>query len=394
MAASIMHWRNDPKFGFMLKFIFPFVKTPANIIRTGLRKTPAHALPYMYNLWKGNYSKSDAMRLGAEQAVGMVLMMSLYSMMKGDDDDELNRPRITGSRKSSATSPKGSKEAEAQNAPPMSIRIGDKWVSYARLEPVATMVSTMVDALTLWDQAQKGQFSDMPETVFASVRGNLADKTFLQGVGNLVSIIEGDEIALQKAVTSTLAGFNPNIIRSTARAFDPYIRDMKNRDKGADHLKTAAERFGQTVLPSAGLAPIPKMDRTGKPIEREGGGLYNAVVPFKLQDATKTTKVDAMVKRWNDKVDSGDRWWPSTPEPEKAKVGKEEIAMTPEEYVEYQKIVGTIAERILGNQSFNYENPSERDILKLKKIYEEARKAGRDRIRPQMVRRWRSEQSR
>jgi hypothetical protein len=101
-----------------------------------------------------------------------------------------------------------------------------------------------------------------------------------------------------------------------------------------------------------------------------------------------------MVKRWNDKVDSGDRWWPSTPEPEKAKVGKEEIAMTPEEYVEYQKIVGTIAERILGNQSFNYENPSERDILKLKKIYEEARKAGRDRIRPQMVRRWRSEQSR
>ena len=392
MAASIMHWRNDPQFGFLLKFIFPFVKTPANIISTGIRKTPINALPYMYNLMKGNYKGGEAMRLGAEQAVGMVLMMSLYAMMKGDDD-ELNRPRITGSRKSSAFSPKGAKESEMQNAPPMSIRVGDKWISYARLEPMATMVSTMVDALTAFDQAKDGKYADIPATVFSSIRGNLADKTFLQGVGNLVSIVEGDEFAMQKAVTSTLAGFNPNIIRSTARAFDPYIRDMKNRDKGPDYVKTVAERFGQTVMPAEANAPIPKMDRTGKPIERNGGGLYNAVVPFKVQDATKTTKIDAMVKRWNDRAEGGDRWWPSTPEPEKAKVGREEIAMTPGEYVEYQKVVGTIAQKMLANQSFNYDNPAERDILKLKKIYEEARKVGRERVRPQMIRRWKSEKT-
>jgi len=391
MAASIMHWRNDPQFGFLLKFIFPFVKTPANIIATGIRKTPINALPYMYNLMKGNYKSGEAMRLGAEQAVGFVLMMSLYAMMKGDDDDELNRPRITGNRKSSAFSPKGSKESEMQNSPPMSIRVGDKWISYARLEPMATMVSTMVDALTAWDQAKDGKYADIPATLFASIRGNLADKTFLQGVGNLVSIVEGDEFAMQKAVTSTLAGFNPNLIRSTARAFDPYIRDMKNRDKGTGYVKTVAERFGQTVMPAEANAPIPKLDKAGQPIEREGGGLYNAVVPFKVQDATKTTKIDAMVKRWNANADSGDRWWPSTPEPEKAKVGREEIAMTPGEYVEYQKIAGTFAEKVLANQSFNYDNPTERDILKLKKIYEEARRVGRERIRPQMVRRWRSE---
>jgi len=393
MASSIMHWRNDPQFGFLLKFIFPFVKTPANIIATGIRKTPINALPYMYNLRKGNYKGGEAMRLGAEQAVGMVLMMSLYAMMKGDDDDELNRPRITGSRKSSAFSPKGAKESEMQNAPPMSIRVGDKWISYARLEPMATMVSTMVDALTAFDQAKDGKYADIPATVFSSIRGNLADKTFLQGVGNLVSIVEGDEFAMQKAVTSTLAGFNPNIIRSTARAFDPYIRDMKNRDKGPDYVKTVAERFGQTVMPAEANAPIPKMDRTGKPIEREGGGVYNAVVPFKVQDATKTTKIDAMVKRWNDMAEGVDRWWPSTPEPEKAKVGREEIAMNPGDYVEYQKVVGTIAQKMLANQSFNYDNPAERDILKLKKIYEEARKVGRERVRPQMIRRWKSEKT-
>jgi hypothetical protein len=392
MAASVMHWRNDPKFGFLIKFMLPFVKTPANIISTGIRKTPLGALPYMYNLWKGNYKGGDALRLGAEQAVGMVLMASLYALMKGDDDDELNRPRITGSKRTAAWSSKGAKESEMQNTPPMSIRVGDKWVSYARLEPVATMVATMVDLLTMFEQAKDGKYAEIPMTFFSSVRGNMADKTFLQGVGNILSIVEGDTFAIQRAMTNTLAGFNPNIIRSTARAFDPYIRDVKNRDKGTEWLKTAAERFGQTVLPAASIAPPPKMDKTGKPIEHEGGALYNTIVPFRQQSATKTTKVDAMLSRWNEKVDKEDRFYPATPNPRKVKIGRDELSMNDQEYVEFQRIAGEHAAMVLGRQSFNFDNPTERDIERVKKIYENARNLAAERVRPMVVRRWRSEQ--
>jgi len=389
MASAIMHWRNDPSFGFWLKFIFPFVKTPANIISSGIRKTPANALPYIYKLATGKYSSEDAMRLGAEQAVGLVFMSVLYAMMSGDDDDPLNRPRITGSRKTSAFSPKGEKESEMQDYPPMSIRVGDKWIRYARLEPFATMTSTMVDALTAWHQAKNGHSADIPATVFASIRGNLSDKTFLQGVGNLVSIVEGDEFAMSRAVTGTLAGFNPNIIRSTARAFDPYIRETRTKGTG---IGAAAQRFSYQALPAAFNAPEPKIDKSGKPIEREGSGVYNAVVPFAVQSAVKTTKIDAMVKRWNENVPSEKRWWPSSPVAAEIVYGKEKIKMTDGEYAEYKRVAGEIAERRLSVKTFNYDRPKERDIERLKEVYEDARASARGRVRSSIIRRWKSEQ--
>lgn len=381
MAGAIMNWRNDPTFGFLLKFIFPFVKTPANIISTGIRKTPLNAPFYIYKAATGKYSKEDAFRLGAEQAVGMVFMSLLYGMMEGDDDDPLNRPRITSSKKTTSISPAGEKEAEAQDYPPMSVRVGDKWVSYARLEPFATMTATMVDALTAWKQAKDGKTADIPATLFASIRGNFSDKTFLQGVGNMVSMIEGDEFAISKAATSTLAGFNPNIIRSTVRAFDPYVRDTKAN-------KGFLKKLSYQAMPSEGNAPSPKIDKTGQPIKKEGGGVYNSLVPFRIQSADKTTKIDAMVKRYNESVPKDDRWWPSTPSPITVRLGKEKIELTPEEFETYKRYAGDIAQRRLKSVSFNFDAPTESDMERLKKVYEKARDIAKDKIRPSVIRRF------
>lgn len=390
---AVMQSRNTKYFGFFFKFIFPFVKTPTNIIKTGIRKTPLGAIPYFIKMYNGTMSSADKMRLGAEQVVSLVFMASLYAMMKGDDEDPLNRPRITGSRRTSYKSSKGQKEDEMKNRPPMSIRVGDKWISYARMEPFATVLSAMVDMLTAFDQAKDGKFDAMGDTIVSGIKGNFTDKTFLQGMSNIVRVMEGDPKARIDIPLNIAAGFNPNIARSLLRSADPYIRDSKMYGDKEDMAEKVGTKLFRSAFPSEKIASIPKYGADGKPIEREGGTAYNYLVPFKMQSADKTTKVDAMISRWNESVDDDKkRFWNSTPEPIKAKVMGEEIVMTANEYEEYQKLAGTKASEILSRQTFNYDNPTARDIAKVKDIYSVSRNAAMAKIRHLMITRWRKEQ--
>ena len=112
-----------------------------------------------------------------------------------------------------------------------------------------------------------------------------------------------------------------------------------------------------------------------------------------MQSADKTTKADAMVKRYNESVPEDKRWWPSSPEPSDVTFGREKIRMTDEEHAEYKRVAGKIAERRLSSAGFNYAHPTERDIDRLKKVYEKSREAARDRMRPAVIRRWKAGRS-
>ena len=64
-------------------------------------------------------------------------------------------PFITGA--AAGQNRKGERDEQYRNAPPMSIRIGDTWHSYARVEPFATALGSMVNhgigvdqVLTAW----------------------------------------------------------------------------------------------------------------------------------------------------------------------------------------------------------------------------------------------------
>lgn len=387
-ASTIMSLRNHPQAGFLMKFIFPFVKTPANILSTGFRKTPLHLPLYVYRLLTDQYQSHDKVRLGVEQAAGLIVMTALYGMLQGDDDDELKRPRITGSRKNWKFSTPGERTFAQRNEPPMSIRIGDKWVSYARLEPFATMIGTTVDALNAWKYAREGKWDDFGDQIISAMVNNVRDKNFLQGVDNLMSVMEGD-VSIFSDIAS---GFMPNLVRSTVRAFDPYVRDMSNRGKGVEWLKNEAKKTAQKTLPLADVMPNAKRDVAGKPIEKATGPLYNALIPAPVQDATQKTKIDAMLDRWNDSVDKRDRWWPTVPRPTEYTFGKDKVKMNDDEYDRYQQEAGELAARMLKQVQFRYDNPTEIDIKRLKDIYEKARSVTRERIRPVVFQRWRSEQ--
>lgn len=386
-AAAIMSLRNHPQAGFMMKFVFPFVKTPANIIATGVRKSPLHLPLYLYRLATKKYAPHDVMRLGVEQAIGMVILGILYGLAKDDDEDKLNRPRITGSRKSWRFSTQGEREFAQRNEPPMSVRVGDKWVSYSRIEPFATMVATMVDGLNSWEYAKKGQLDDFGQQVISSMTSLVRDKNFTQGIDNLMSVLDGDV----GMFADIAAGFSPNIIRATLQAFDPYVRDYGNREKGSEWLKKEGEKTLQKSLPAASLVPLPKRDITGQQIKKTTGPLYNMLTPAPSQPADKKSRVDVMVDRYNKSSEKQDRWWPSIPRLVEYSFGRDKVRMNESEYDEYQELAGELSEKILSGLNFNFDSPTEKDIDRVKKVYEKAREKAKADLRGKVVERWRKE---
>lgn len=262
------------------------------------------------------------------------------------------------------------------------------------MEPFATMMATMVDVATAWQEHKNGRDGDIPGIVFNSMASNVRDKTFLQTMGDIIDAFqEGGEQKFMLILQRVASGFSPNLVRSVARSFDPYIRDMRNSDKGMDWLKTSAVRLGQMALPVPQVQPEARKDVYGRDVEKAGGTLYNMLSPFRMQYGDRITKVDAMLKLWNDAQPKDDRWYPAPPNSPKIKVlgQKDEVKLSPEEFSEFQKTAGETAARKLAAMRFNYDKPTERDIKRVKEIFTEARETARNRMRPKVMSRVRKE---
>ena len=98
----------------------------------------------------------------------------------------------------------------------MSIRIGDTWWSYERLDPFATALGMMVDYL---NALRSGDTKRMIGTPVASTLGMLENKTFLRGIGEIMAAVDSPLPA--EAVAKWSSNFSvswiPNIARTGVR---------------------------------------------------------------------------------------------------------------------------------------------------------------------------------
>ena len=120
----------------------PFVKTPVNIVIEGLSYTPL-ATPLLFT--KGMRQKLKARGYDTEDmlvraAMGYTVLASLFVWMS--EDDGTGMPKMTGI-------PISYDERERwrlAGIPEQSIRVGDTWVPYGRIEPVAGLFAGISDA--------------------------------------------------------------------------------------------------------------------------------------------------------------------------------------------------------------------------------------------------------
>jgi hypothetical protein len=268
-----------------LNLIVPFVRTPANIVKFGLKRTPA--APFFEDV------RADLKAGGARQERAIARMLWGSSVMVAAGM-AANAGYVTGA------GPDDKKEKAALMATgwrPYSIKIGDTYHEYNRLDPFSQWLGLAADMATT--DYQHKDAGDIAATVLGSVVNNTINKTYMQGLSNFVEFLQDPKRNgpwYLRQMAGTLA--QPVTLASNiASENDPYAREtnsvldaIKYRVPGLrQDLPAKLDQFGEPVPnrtypggPFSIAAPIAQSKETTDPVRLEVGRIGWA--PGKAQD--------------------------------------------------------------------------------------------------------------
>ena len=379
----------------VLRFIVPFIMTPANIFKIGIRKSPLGSLREVWKLARlggvqlgfdqggYKYKRQDIVIDTAEQLVAWGVTLALFPFVIPDEEDGL--PRITG------TAPLGWGERALmyRTAPPLSIRLSDgTWLSYNGLEPGAVAIATLVDGIHNFHRASNAEESAaVLGKALQSLVGQVEDKTFMRGIADLIRLIRDPAKGVPRWATTFGSSWVPNVIRASIREGDDYVR--QNRVFAEDlpaFWSKAGLRIVQKGIPAKAVAPPPSVDLWGREIVKGSTGvpgtdwIYRMLVPTKLFKVPQDTasQIDRMLLNWNNQ-NPNDVKAPRVPEPYFVVQG-EQVFMTDEEYHDYLRATGQRALKMARNRNWNVDNPTQFDIDAVEKVHRDARRIERNRF--------------
>ena len=189
----------------ILKPLIPFLTTPYNILAFALKRSPIGAV-----IDAGRFAKNSLLSKQAtatrkkywrasdiekEEILGR-LSFSASTVGAMWFFFNANRDRFTGA------GPANRQEREALQLTgwrPYSVMIGDKYVSYQRLDPFATMIGMFADMSNY--HRYNPEDEDLQQAFGAlsfTLAHNITDKSFLRGVNNILNIFREPEIYFPK----------------------------------------------------------------------------------------------------------------------------------------------------------------------------------------------------
>lgn len=157
-------------------------------------------------------------RFRAQQMIGLGVGITTYNLAQSG--------YVTGHFNDPSTRAK----MEAAGIPEMSVKIGDRWVGYGRLEPFSTIMGGVAD----WVQHEKSMAAEGkplldPATAAAAPKifaQNFLDKTFTQGLTQMLMAIQ-DPGRHGTWYANLAGGIVPAGVGQAARVQDPTKRETK-----------------------------------------------------------------------------------------------------------------------------------------------------------------------
>ena len=222
-----------------LRFILPFVKTPANIFTGFIDRTPF--APFRKAV------RNDIMEGGAKRDLALA-RIGLGSMLAASTGFLVMDGKITGGGPSDPVQ----KGIWLQNNPAFSIKVGNKWYSYARLEPIGTIIGVAASAVEILKELDAGEIDsdNITSSIVAAFSKNVTDKTFLQGITKLSNAVT-DPDRFGKAYVNQLAGsVVPAASGSVARQIDPELKELQSM---LDSIKSRIPGLGKDMPPKRNL---------------------------------------------------------------------------------------------------------------------------------------------
>ena len=240
------------------RVVMPFVRTPVNIMSYTFERTPLAPLSSAF--------REEIAAGGARRDLAMGKLISGSMLMAVSADLTLSGS-ITGA---GPTDPKMRNIMRATGWQPYSIKIGDKYYAYNRLDPVGALLGLSADVTEIIGQTTEAEASQLATAAALSVAQNMASKTYMSGVTDFFDAFFGastDPEAknykldryLQRMVSSAVPSFVANIERNLSPEMSAtygYIDRIKSRLPGySDDLPPRRNIFGEPIVLEGGIGP-------------------------------------------------------------------------------------------------------------------------------------------
>ena len=304
------------------RFVAPFVRTPINILNDAIAHTPI--LANMTSEYRA------AIQAGGRDAALAQSKLALGGAIWATTAMLAAEGTITGGGSKNPTERATLMETGWQ---PYSIKLdnGDgtsRYISYARLEPFATilvMAGDFVDIVAhASDEADEGNteitstLANIATGMLFSIGTNLSSKTYTQGVSELLAALTGSDTNQQEAFIKKQAlSYIPAAFSQGRKIVDPAIRETQGI---MDEAMSRIPGLSQTLPPRYSWL-------TGKPLITQGGRL-SGFLPVTWTD-TEENPIAQELSRFSRSM---------------LGLSKEigQIPLTPQQQSEYARLHGTV----------------------------------------------------
>jgi hypothetical protein len=202
----------------ILKLVVPFVRTPINLMKQTVERSP---FAFVLKSWREDVRaggvRGDLALAKAAVGSGYGLAIALAAQ----------QGNITGA----APTDRAEREALlATGWQPFSLKIGDNYYSYRRLDPLGTLVG--IAATMGQPHLFAGEREGAEKRFVVGFLAMLSDKTFMSGISDLVAAVDDPsgrraEAYINRLMGSVLVPFSA-AVSQTAKALDPTSRMAEN----------------------------------------------------------------------------------------------------------------------------------------------------------------------
>ena len=266
-----------PFVGPVFKVVVPFVKTPTNIMKFTFARTP---LAYASSAIRADISAGGARaaQAHARVALGSMVMMTVADMVAdglvtggGPLAEDMGKTAQLRATRRSIGAP-----------PPYSVKIGDRWYAYNRLDPIGMMMGMGADMAEVMASASDADSEMLAGAGVLAIAQNLASKTYLSGVFDFMSAIDPHNPMSDpgKYVSDQATGIVPysSFLRNVAQTQDPILRDPKAVEYGDDgkvdpvatYMQATIDKIKRGIPGMSDTLPVMR-DLWGEPIDRSSG---------------------------------------------------------------------------------------------------------------------------
>ena len=294
----------------LMKMLLPFVRTPTNIVKYIAHRQPFLA-PFSQNV------RQEILAGGARRDAALS-KLTLGSLVTGTGVKLAFEDQLTGG---------GPKDPETRRAlmltgwQPYSLKIGDTWHSYNRLDPLGMFLGLAADTAEVMRSGSDEDRENIALITSLALAKNLTSKTYLRGISDTLNAINDPDRYAERYFQRMGATFTPatSLVSQIERYMDPTMREAH----------TMLEMI-QSRTPFLSDKLPPRRSLWGEPVVLQGGMGWDFVSPI----YTSLIKDDPVA------IEMADQEMGFTMPSRKVDQGKYATEMTNWEYDDYVQLVG------------------------------------------------------